>query len=69
MGISNTVVEVQNGNIQKALKEYKDKTIKYGIKERLLEKKVFVKPSELKRLQKQKAVYKNKKRNEKQKGE
>ena len=53
----NTVIEVKDGNIGKALKEYKSKTLAYGIKERLTKKKYFIKPSELKRLQKQKAVF------------
>jgi len=60
MGIANTVIEVRNGNIGKALKEYKEKTLSYGIKERLTEKKEFIKPSEIKRIGKQKAIYKNK---------
>ena len=57
MGIANTFIEVKDGNIGKALKEYKSKTLSYGIKERLTKKKYFIKPSELKRLEKQKAVF------------
>ena len=57
MGIANTFIEVKDGNIGKALKEYKSKTLAYGIKERLTKKKYFIKPSELKRLEKQKAVF------------
>ena len=58
MGITNTFIEVKDGNIQKALKQYKEATAKYGIKERLMEKKYYTKPSELKRVAKQKAIYK-----------
>ena len=61
MGIANTIIEV-DGNINKALKEYKSKTIAYGIKERLMEKKYFIKPSETKRLQRDEAIRKNKRR-------
>ena len=60
---TNTFIEVKDGNIQKALKQYKEATTKYGIKERLNEKKYYTKPSEVKRVQKQEAIYKNKKRN------
>ena len=68
MGIANTVIEVKDGNIQKALKQYKERTLSYGIKEKLNEKKYFTKPSEVKRLQKQKAVYKNQIKNASKKG-
>ena len=57
MRIANTIIEVIGGNIGKALKEYKSKTLAYGIKERLTKKKYFTKPSELKRLKKQKAIF------------
>lgn len=63
MGIANTVIEVKDGNINKALKEYKNKTSIYGIKERLMEKKYYIKPSETKRLQKDEAIRRNKRRN------
>lgn len=69
MGIANTVIEVKDGNINKALKEFKQKTEKYGIKERLTEKKEFHKPSEINRLKKEEAIRKNKLRNERSKRE
>ena len=58
MGIANTFIEVKDGNIQKAIKQYKESTLKYGIRERLMEKKYYIKPSETKRVAKQKAIYK-----------
>ena len=63
MGLANTVVEVRNGNVAGAIKIWKQKTEGYKIKERLLEKKEFQKPSEKKRLQKEQAIRKNKLRN------
>lgn len=54
----NTLIEVKDGNIGRALKQYKERTSKYGIKERLVEKRYFSKPSEIKRLAKQNAIYK-----------
>jgi len=68
MGIANTVIEV-NGNINKALKEYKSSTERYKIKERLTEKKAFIKPSEKKRIQREETIRKNKLRNERSKRE
>lgn len=67
MSIANTIIEVKDGNINKALKEYKSSTEKYKIKEILTEKKSFIKPSEKKRLQKEEAIRKNKLRNERSK--
>lgn len=63
MGIANTVIEVKGGDINKALKVFKQKTESYGIKERLVEKKEFKKPSEIKRLQKEEAIRKQKRKN------
>jgi len=63
MSIANTIVEVKNGNVAGAIKIWKQKTEGYKIKERLLEKKEFQKPSEKKRLQKEEAIRKQKRRN------
>ena len=63
MGIANTFIEVKDGNINKALKQYKEKTLKYGIRERLVEKRYFTKPSEIKRLEKAEAIYKQSHKN------
>lgn len=57
--VINTLVEVLNGNINGAIKIWKQKTERYKIKERLTEKKEFQKPSEKKRLQKEEAIRKN----------
>ena len=62
---TNTYVEVEYGNINKAIKQYKESTIKYGIKDRLMEKKYYQKPSEIKRLQKQNAIFNNGRRTKK----
>lgn len=67
MGIANTEVEVLNGNINGAIKIWKAKTERYGIKERLTQKKEFIKPSVKKRLQREEAIRKNKLRNERSK--
>lgn len=67
MNIANTIVEVQNGNVAGAIKIWKQKTERYGIKERLTQKKEFIKPSERKRLQREEAIRKNKLRNERNK--
>lgn len=62
MGIANTLIEVKGGNINKAVKDWKASVEKYGIKEILQDKKQYTKPSERKRLQKEEAIRKNKKR-------
>lgn len=48
-------------NIEKALKQYKSKTIKTKQLKRLREDRYHTKPSQKRRLQKQKAVYLQKK--------
>jgi len=60
--IVNTEVEVLKGNVAGAIKIWKRKTEWYGIKTILQDKKEYIKPSETKRIQKQKAIYKTKKR-------
>ena len=55
-------IEVKNGNIERALKEYKSKIIKTRQMRELNENKVYDKPSVTKRREKQKGVYKEKKR-------
>ena len=67
MGIANTIIEVKDGNINGAIKIWKKKTEGYRIKERLSEKKEFIKPSVKKRLQREEAIRKNKLRNERSK--
>jgi ribosomal protein S21 len=55
------IINVKDGNIEKALKEFKRKTIKIKQMQALQEKKEFKKKSAMKRLQKQKAEYKQQK--------
>ncbi len=55
------IVNVKDGNIERALKEFKRKTIKIKQMQALQEQREFKKNSVVKRLQKQKAVYKQKK--------
>ena len=54
-------VRVTNGDLAKALKLFKKKVEISGHLNELRERKHFVKPSTLKRLQKQEAIYKEKK--------
>ena len=51
------IIDVKDGNISKALKEFKRKIIKIKQMQTLQEKREFKKASVVKRLQKQKAVY------------
>jgi ribosomal protein S21 len=55
-------VEVIKGNIERALKEYKGKVIKTRQMSELNDRKEFEKESVRKRKEKQKGVYKEKKR-------
>lgn len=55
------IVNVKDGNIERALKEFKRKTIKVKQMQALQEQREFKKASAVKRLQKQKAVYKQQK--------
>jgi small subunit ribosomal protein S21 len=52
--------EESNRNLEKALREYKNKVFKLKIVQELRERQEFSKPSVKKRLQKEKAVKKNK---------
>lgn len=52
------IINVKEGNIERALKEFKRKTIKIKQMQALQEQREFKKASVVKRLQKQKAVYK-----------
>jgi ribosomal protein S21 len=58
------IIKVQKGNIERALKEYKGKVIKTRQMSELNNRKEFEKESVRKRREKQKGVYKNKKRRE-----
>lgn len=58
------IVEVKKGNIEQALKQYKGKIIKTRQMSELNDRKEFEKESVRKRREKQKGVYKNKKRRE-----
>lgn len=58
------IVEVKKGNIERALKEYKGKVIKTRQMSELNDRKEFEKESVRKRREKQKGVYKEKKRRE-----
>ncbi len=55
------IINVKDGNIERALKEFKRKTIKIKQMQALQEQREFKKASVIKRLQKQKAVYKQQK--------
>ena len=54
------IVPVKQGNIEKALKEFKRKYNSTKVGKELRERQQFVKPSVKKTLNKQKAIYKNK---------
>jgi small subunit ribosomal protein S21 len=51
------IVKVHNQNIEKALKELKNKVIKVKQVKELTKRKTFVKKSTIKREQKRKAIY------------
>lgn len=57
------VIKVKNGDINKALKQYKSKIIKTRQMRELNDRKEYTKPSEKNRKQKNKAKYLEKKRN------
>ncbi len=55
------IIKVEKGNIEKALRQYKRKTIKTKQMKKLRDNQDYTKPSALKRLKIQKAVYLQKK--------
>jgi small subunit ribosomal protein S21 len=55
------ITKVEKGNIEKALRQYKRKTIKTKQMKKLRDNQDYTKPSALKRLKNQKAVYLQKK--------
>lgn len=55
------IIKVDKGNIEKALKQYKRKTIKTKQMRKLRENQNYTKPSASNRLKNQKAVYLQKK--------
>ena len=55
------IINVDKGNIEKALKQYKRKTIKTKQMKKVRDEKEYTKPSALKRLKFQKAIYLQKK--------
>ena len=55
------ITKVEKGNIEKALRQYKRKTIKTKQMKKLRDNQDYTKPSSLKRLKIQKAVYLQKK--------
>ena len=57
------IIDVKDGNIEKALKAYKNKVKSVKQIEQLRDRKEFEKPSVVKRIQKQKAVRKEKLQN------
>lgn len=57
------VIEVK-GNIEKALKEFKRKHLKYGIVEELRDRTEYVKPSVKRRTEIKDAIYREEKRSE-----
>ena len=62
MGVKLVGVRVKDNNLQKALKLFKKKVEMSGHLNELRTRKHFVKPSTLKRLQKNEAIYKEKKK-------
>jgi small subunit ribosomal protein S21 len=57
-------VKVKKGNINKALKEFKNKTIKSKIMSEVRDRREFTKKSVTKRKQKQRAIYREHKKRE-----
>jgi small subunit ribosomal protein S21 len=57
-------IPVKKGNIERALKAYKWKFRRTKVKEELNNRKEFTKPSEERRKEKNKAIYKRKKNGE-----
>ena len=57
------IIDVKDGNIERALKSYKNKVKSVKQIEQLRDRKEFEKPSVVKRIQKQKAVRKEKLQN------
>jgi len=55
------ITKVEKGNIEKALRQYKRKTIKTKQMKKLRDNQDYTKPSALKRLKIQKAIYLQKK--------
>ncbi len=55
------IIKVEKGNIEKALRQYKRKTIKTKQMKKLRDNQDYTKPSALNRLKIQKAVYLQKK--------
>ena len=55
------IINVEKGNIEKALKQYKRKTIRTKQMKNLRDNQVHTKPSAIKRLKFQKAIYLQKK--------
>lgn len=55
------IVKVDNGNIEKALKIFKKKCLSTKILQELRDRQFYMKPSERKRVNKNKAIYVQKK--------
>lgn len=55
------IVKVENGNIEKALKIFKKKCLSTKILQELRDRQFYMKPSERKRINKNKAIYVQKK--------
>jgi small subunit ribosomal protein S21 len=55
------IVKVDNGNIEKALKIFKKKCLSTKILQELRDRQFYMKPSERKRMKKNKAIYVQKK--------
>ena len=55
------IVKVDNGNIEKALKIFKKKCLSTKILQELRDRQFYMKPSERKRMNKNKAIYVQKK--------
>lgn len=58
------IVKVKQGNIERALKEYKSKIIKTRQMREINKRREYVKDSDLKREEKNKAIYKENKKRE-----
>ena len=55
------IVKVENGNIEKALKIFKKKCLSTKILQELRDRQFYMKPSDRKRINKNKAIYVQKK--------
>lgn len=60
MSTKKVIVEVRNGDVNRALKLFKRKTLNSGHLQELRDRKTYTKPTTVRRKQKQKAIRMNK---------